>query len=89
MAYAKKKIKEITYFPKDYPNFKIIKTFRKPRSPRTRMFACADPEGWFIDVFELKTKTGEVVDNEGWITEKDVEQWTGWYKRLGWEEQKN
>jgi len=88
MAY-KKKAKTITYFPRDYPGFKIFKTFKKPHSPRTRMFAYEDSDSWFIDVFEIKTKTGEVVDNEGWITIKDVEHWSEWYERLGWIEQKN
>jgi len=89
MAYSKKIKKEITHFPKDYPKFKIIKTFRKPHSPRTRMFATNDPNGWFIDVFEIKTKSEEVADNEGWITEKDMKDWTTWYERLGWVEQKD
>jgi len=83
-----KKTKQITYFPKDYPNFKVLKKFTKPRSPRTRIFATADPEGWFIDVIEIKTRTGEVVDEEGWIIEKDMPEWSNWYKNLGWEEQK-
>jgi len=87
MAYEKK-TKEITYYPKDYANFKLIKQFRKPRSPRTRLFICNDPDGWFIDVIEIKTKTGEVVDNEGWITKKDLDGWSNWYKNLGWIEQK-
>jgi len=84
---AKKK-RQTKYFPQDFPNFKIIKKFRKHRSPRTRLFACGDPDGWFIDVLEIKTKTGEVTDEEGWITEKQVEGWTSWYKNLGWEEEK-
>ena len=81
-----KKTKSILYFPKDYPGFKLIKQFKKPRSPRTRLFACGDPEGWFIDVMEIKTRTGEVIDNDGWITERDIKQWTEWYETLGWEE---
>jgi hypothetical protein len=84
---AKKKYTTKKYFPKDYPGFKLIKKFNKPRSPRTRMFACGDPDGWFIDVMEIQTKTGQVMDEEGWITERDVKQWTEWYKRLGWIEQ--
>ena len=88
MVYRKKKIKEITHFPKDYTDFKIIKKFTKPRSPRTRLFATNDQDGWFIDVFSIKTKTQEVVKNEGWITERDLPQWINWYERLGWVEQK-
>ena len=80
--------KEIKYFPKDFPKFVVVKKFTKPRSPRTRVFATADPDGWFIDVFEIKTRTGEVVDEEGWIIEKDVADWTLWFNNLGWIEQK-
>ena len=88
MAWQKKtEKKEITHFPKDYPKFKIIKTFKKSRSPRTRIFATNDKDGWFIDVFEIKTRTGEVADNEGWITKKDMSDWITHYKNLGWEEQ--
>jgi len=83
-----KKEKEITHFPKDYSNFKVIKKFTKPRSPRTRVFATSDKEGWFIDVFSIKTKTGEVVNNEGWITQEQIKQWTNWYETLGWIEKK-
>ncbi len=83
MAYQKKRA-EIKHYPKDFEDFKLIKLFRKPRSPRTRIFTCNDPDGWFIDVIEIKTKTGEVVDEEGWITNRDVDQWTEWYERLGW-----
>lgn len=83
---AKKK-KQLKQFPEDFSDFKIIKKFRKHRSPRTRIFATNDPEEWFIDVLEIKTKTGEVTDEEGWILEKDVETWVDWYKRLGWIEQ--
>ena len=76
---------------KDYSekeSYKVLKKFTKPRSPRTRLFLCNDPDGWFIDVLELKTKTGEVTDNEGWITEKDLEQWCDWHANMGWVEQK-
>jgi hypothetical protein len=79
---AKKK----TYYPDDYPGAVIVKKFNKPRSPRTRIFSCSDPDNWFVDVLEIKSKTKEVVDDEGWITMKDVDDWTDWYKRLGWEE---
>ena len=90
MAYKKPKTKKETlYFPKDYPKYKIVKVFRKTRSPRTRIFATNDKEGWFIDTFEIKTRTGEVVDNEGWITEKDMADWTTWYAGQGWEEVDN
>lgn len=78
--------KERKYFPKDFPGFKIVKKFNKSRSPRTRLFACGDPCQWFIDVLEINTKTGEVVDDEGWIIEKDVETWADWYDSLGWKE---
>ena len=83
-----KTVKEITYFPADYPDFKVIKRFTKPRSSRTRLFATNDPEGWFIDIFSIKTKTGEVASNEGWLTKKDLDQWIDWSKSLGWIEQK-
>ena len=85
MAYKKTKKKEITHFPEDYPKFKIIKQFSKTRSPRTRIFATNDPDGWFIDSFEIKTRSGEVVDNEGWITAKQMPAWIAWYKTIGWE----
>jgi len=87
--YKSKKQKTILYYPKDYPGSKIIKKFKKPRSPRTRIFACSDPDGWFIDVLDIKTRTGEVADDEGWITAKDIPQWVSWYKNLGWEEVKD
>lgn len=77
------------YFPDDFPNFKIVKKFKKSKSSRTRIFATEDPDEWFIDVLEIKTKTGEVVDEEGWITERDVEEWADWFSRLGWEEIKS
>ena len=91
MAYyinKEKENKEKKYFPADYPNFKIIKTFTKPRSPRTKIFATDDPEGWFIDLFSIKSKTREVVNNEGWITKKDIPNWVTWYESLGWIEKK-
>jgi len=88
MAYKKKEPKPKTFFPQDYPGFKVIKTFKKLRSPRTKMFATGEKDGWFVDVFELKSRTGEVVDNEGWITKTQVEEWTSWYKNMGWEEVK-
>ncbi|MBW3020870.1 hypothetical protein KY334_06245 [Candidatus Woesearchaeota archaeon] len=86
MTYYKKK-KTIKYFPKDYEGFKVIKSFRKKRSPRTRLFVCGDPDGWFIDSIEIKTRTGEVVDDEGWITERQVEDRSKWYNSLGWLEE--
>jgi hypothetical protein len=82
------KKKPTTYFPKDYPDFKIIKKFKKGRSPRTRLFITNDPDEWFIDVIEIKTKSGEVTDEEGWVIRKDLDDWTEWYKRLKWEEEK-
>lgn len=82
---AKKK-QSITYFPQDYSTYKLIKKFRKSRSPRTRIFITNDPAQWLIDVMEIKTRTGEVVNNEGWITEKQIDDWSNWYKNLGWEE---
>lgn len=77
------------YYPADFSKYKVVKKFNKPRSPRTRLFVTNDPDKWFIDVIEIKTKTGEVTDEEGWIIEKDLNDWTVWYNRLGWEEEKN
>lgn len=72
------------YWPQDYAGFKLIDKFHKPRSPRLRIFATNDPDEWFIDVLHVVRKTGEVVDEEGWIIAKDVPSWTDWYSRLGW-----
>ena len=88
MSYKKKQKEKPKYFPTDYSNHKIVKQFRKHRSPRTRLFLTNDPDEWFIDVVEIKTKTGEVTDDEGWIIEKDLDTWTSWYNGLGWEEEK-
>lgn len=79
------KKKETRYYPTDFPNINFEVKFRKPRSPRTRILSCSDKDEWFVDVLEIMTKTGKVVDDEGWITMKDIPQWTGWYKNLGWE----
>jgi hypothetical protein len=90
MAYKKPKKEKITlYYPKDFPGSRIIKKFKKPRSPRTKILACSDKDNWFVDVLDLKTRTGEVADDEGWITMKDVPQWVTWYKNLGWDEVKD
>ena len=72
------------FFPKDYPNFKVVDKFHKKRSPRLRIFATGDPDEWFVDVLDVMKKTGEVVEEEGWITAKDVPSWTEWFNRLGW-----
>jgi len=82
------KKKAIQYYPDDFPNINFEVKFRKPRSPRTRILSCSDKDKWFVDVIEIKTRTREVVDNEGWITMKDIQQWIDWYKRLGWEVEK-
>lgn len=84
---AKKKKKVTKYYPQDFKGYKVIKEFKKPRSPRTRLFLTNDPDKWFIDVIEIKTKTGEVTDEEGWIIERDVKGWSDWYNRLGWKEE--
>jgi len=83
---SKYKKKEKKYWPTDYPNFKTIKIFNKPRSPRTRVLTSEDKDGWFIDVLSVKTKTGEVADNQGWILKKQIQGWVDWYKSLGWVE---
>jgi len=82
---AKKKEKKL-FFPEDYPGYKILKKFNKPRSPRTRLFTTHDEEGWFIDVMEMMTKSKQIVSDDGWIIEKDVPHWTLWYENLGWTE---
>lgn len=74
------------YWPDDYPGFKIIKAWKKKRSPRIKIWATDDPDEWFIDILDVAKKTKEVKDEEGWIIKKDVEGWSSWYKNLGWEE---
>ena len=70
----------------DFKDYKIIKTWEKPRSPIRRIWLTNDPEEWFIDIIHVLKKSGKVKDTEGWITAKDIKNWTHWYKSLGWKE---
>jgi hypothetical protein len=74
------------YWPQDYSNFKVIKIWAKKRSPQLRIWATNDPDGWFIDILHVGRKSKEVKEEEGWIIPKDLDDWSSWYKILGWEE---
>ena len=74
-------------FPQDFKNYKIIKTFTKPRAIDDRAFVTNDPYGWFIDVLYYKKRSGIVKGTET-IIAKDMDGWTNWLKNLGWNENK-
>lgn len=59
--------------------------FKKKRSPHTLVFLTEDPEEWFIDCIEYKSKSGVVIHDDI-IIMKDMPDWIDWHKRLEWEE---
>lgn len=79
----------IKHYPTDYPKHKIVKSFSKSRSPRTLLFITNDKDEWFIEVIEIKTKTGEVANREGTIIAKDMPHWIKWLDGIGWKENQN
>jgi len=70
----------------NYKNYKVIKTWEKPRSPIRRVWLTNDPDEWLIDVLHVLKKSGKIRESEGWITAKEMDNWAHWYKSLGWKE---
>ena len=83
MAYAKKEkvVKNIS----EYTAYKeLLRMKKKTRSPHSLVFLCDDPEGWFINCVQYRTKSGVVVHDD-YIIEKDMPGWISWHENLGWE----
>ena len=79
-----KKVKEIQNIS-EFADYKKLAKMKKKRSPHTVEFLCNDPEGWFIDCVEYRTKSG-VVMHDDCINEKDMPSWITWHNNMGWEE---
>ena len=47
-------------------------------------FMTDDPEEWFINCIEYRTKSGIVV-HDSLIIAADLKQWVEWHQRMGWE----
>jgi len=82
MAYTKKP-KEIQNIS-EFSSYKELQRMKKKRSPHSILFCTNDPEGWFIDCVEYKTKSG-VVMHDDYIIETDYLSWVKWHENLGWE----
>ena len=77
----KKETKNIS----EFSAYKELGRMKKKRSPHSILICTEDPEGWFIDFVEYRTKSGVVVHDD-FIIEKDLPGWISWHKSLGWEE---
>jgi hypothetical protein len=76
-----KKIQHIS----EFSNYKELFRFKKDRSPHSVVFLTNDPQGWFINCVEYKTKSGMVSDNSI-IIAKDLDNWIEWHRNLGWKD---
>ena len=79
------KKKENTQNISDFSAYKKLVSMTKKRSPHSIVFCTDDPEGWFINCVEYRTKSGVVIHDD-YIIETDLESWITWHKNLGWEE---
>jgi len=77
----KKEVKNISGFSA----YKEIMRMKKKKSPHSVIFCTNDPDGWFINCVEYRTKSG-VVMHDDCIIKKDLQEWIGWHKNIGWEE---
>lgn len=68
----------------EYSKYKELSRFKKSRSPHSLVFMTDDPEEWFINCIEYRTKNGMVV-HDSLIIASDMEQWIGWHEGMGWE----
>jgi len=82
MAYAKKP-KEIQNIS-EFSSYKELLRMKKKKSPHSLLFCTEDPEGWFINCVEYRTKSG-VVMHDSLIIEKDMPSWITWHENMGWE----
>jgi len=83
MARAKKE-KE-TQDISEFAGYKELLRMKKPRSPHSILFCTEDPEEWFVNCVEYKSKSGKVVHDD-FIIMKDMPGWVSWHKNLGWNE---
>ena len=81
MAKKKKETQNIS----EFSDYKKLLKMKKKRSPHTVEFLCDDPDGWFINCVEYRTKSG-VVMHDDYIIETGLAGWISWHKNLGWEE---
>lgn len=81
MTYQSKK--KIEHNISEFSSFKILSTWKKAKSPHTVVFVTNDPEGWFINCVEYRTKSGVVIHDD-FIIEGDLEDWYKWHEGLGW-----
>ncbi len=71
-------------------NLKILKVYKKKRSPHTYVFQVeeidVEPEGeeWFIAVLKIKSKTQEIVD-KSIIIRKNIDDWVRSFIQKGYE----
>lgn len=68
----------------EYSKYKELSRYKKFRSPHTLVFMTNDPEEWFINCIEYRTKSGIVV-HDSLIIASDFKQWSEWHQRMGWE----
>jgi hypothetical protein len=76
----KKETKNIS----EFSAYKELLRMKKKRSPHTVVFLCDDPDGWFINCVEFRSKSG-VVMHDDLINEKSMPGWISWHKNMGWE----
>ena len=81
MAKKEKERKNIS----EFSAYKVLGRMKKKRSPHSILICTEDPEEWFIDFVEYRTKSG-VVMHDDFIIAKDLPGWISWHKNLGWEE---
>jgi hypothetical protein len=81
MAYKKKD--KVIQNISEFSAYKELLRMKKERSPHSILFCTEDPEGWFINCVEYRTKSG-VVMHDSFIIEKDMPGWISWHKNLGW-----
>jgi hypothetical protein len=79
-----KKIRE-TKNISEFSSYKELERFKKKRSPHTLVFLTNDPDEWFIDCIEYRSKSGVVIHDD-LIIAKDLLDWIRWHKSMGWKE---
>lgn len=69
----------------EFSAYKELGRMKKKRSPHSILICTNDPNSWFINFIEYKTKSG-IISHEDFIIEKDLSEWILWHKNLGWEQ---
>lgn len=68
----------------DFSNYKTIAKFENPKSTIGKILLTNDPDEWFISVVSYKKKSGEIIEDSGWINPNNLESRIRWWATLGW-----